>query len=455
LTDQTLSRQFDAAERDFVQADRELKADERQLSQVRTEKASLLREQPRESPVSPDKFTPMKMANEPQLPEPETFSGEADGIRAAANELKQRREESAPPTVRQYNQVGGPQQGERSPSHQTRTAKEAAEDLARLRRAEADAQEVLAAHYLQKELDAEQNAQAPQRDANGRFTNNEPDQFQPVAQPDQFQPDQFQPQPESPAVSEGADPELVKAFQNPKIRGGVQHALDQAESQRQQYVQATQMALEQAALASIAAIPELQGLNVEQARGALQQISRTDPKRFLEINGHLQRIEQFRQIAMQQSAAQQQQQQAQQQRVAQQTQTWMNQQDDAFEKWAESKPAEEVKAVRGAAIDTLVNHYGIDRNELAQLWNSNPLMRSLPVQKLLYDLTRFHMAQESIRPVRNVPKVMRPGTADDFGYVDRTGVAEAYRAFEADSTPRKAAAVLSARRQAAARQNRR
>jgi hypothetical protein len=94
LTDQTLSQQFDAAERDFVQADRELRSDERQLSQVRAEMASHLQEQPRESPVSPDKFTPMKMANEAQAYEPETYSGEADGIRAAANELQQRREEN-------------------------------------------------------------------------------------------------------------------------------------------------------------------------------------------------------------------------------------------------------------------------------------------------------------------------------------------------------------------------
>jgi hypothetical protein len=350
-------------------------------------------------------------------------------------------------------QAGGPQRGERMPSHQTRTAEEAARDLSDQRRAEAHAQEALAAHHLKKQLDADRINQALIEDdrLNREILDlaesaNQTAEAQPVAQPDQFQP-----QPESPAVPEGADPELVKVFQNPKIRDGVMHALNLVESQRQQYAQATQSALQNAALAEVAAIPELHGMSGDQAKGALAVIAKNNPARYLEIVGHMQNFERIRQTVHQQAAAQQQQHQAEQQRVAQQTQTWMEQQDDAFEKWAQSRPADEVKAVRGGAIDMLVNHYGMDRNELAQLWGSNPLMRSLPVQKLLYDLTRFHMAKESIRPIqKNIPPVMRPGTAGDFTDYN-PGLTEKMRAFAANPTAKSGAAALMARRQAAAR----
>jgi hypothetical protein len=130
----------------------------------------------------------------------------------------------------------------------------------------------------------------------------------------------------------------------------------------------------------------------------------------------------------------------------------MNQQDAAFEKWTESQPAHEVKAIRAAVVDTLTNEYGISKDELMQLYNIVPALRSLAGQRLLYDATRLHLAKQAAATTRArpVPTVQRPGMAGDFGFVDHSGVAEAYRAFEADSSPRKAAALLTARRRAAA-----
>jgi hypothetical protein len=92
--------------------------------------------------VSREQFTPMP---DPVAEAPaETFSSEASGIRAAADELQARREERPPPVERTYVNTDGSHAGERRPANETVTAKRAAADLADLRRAEADAQEVLA-----------------------------------------------------------------------------------------------------------------------------------------------------------------------------------------------------------------------------------------------------------------------------------------------------------------------
>jgi hypothetical protein len=57
----------------------------------------------------------------------------------------------------------------------------------------------------------------------------------------------------------------------------------QIESERQKYAQATHAALENAALAQIAAIPELHYMSLDQARGALAVIQKNNPARYLEI----------------------------------------------------------------------------------------------------------------------------------------------------------------------------
>jgi len=278
----------------------------------------------------------------------------------------------------------------------------------------------------------------------------QPAQQQPAAQADQFAPQpEFQPAQQAP----GADPELEKLFrENPKIRGGVQAALTQIDVARQQYAEATQQALQQAAVASIAAIPELQGLSAEAARGALGVIQKNNPARFAEIAAHLTRIEQVRQAMHQQAQAHQQAHAAQQQQAQQQTQNWMNEQDVQFDNWAKSRPAGEWKQVRENVADVLQREYGIDRAELGQMWNTSPLLRSLPVQKLLYDLTRFHLAKDSIHraPMPNRP-VMRPGTVDTSG-ADYSELAARMKDFAGNPTAKAGAAALIARRRAASRQ---
>jgi hypothetical protein len=378
---------------------------------------------------------------EPAAPKEESFKSDVDGLRSAADELRKRRERPEPSITRQYETTAGEHKGEPRPATESVTARRAASDLAQLRRGEAEMGELLASQEFQREVDADR-AQAMQPDL----------QAQP-AQPAQPTPaDLYQPQPDVPAVA-ADDAELAKVLENPTIRGGIQAALDRAEAARQEYAQAAQQALQQVAMTSLAAVPELMGMNVDQARGALAVIAKQNPARYQEIASHLTRIEQVRQAMHHQQQAQRQQQQAAQQRAAQQTQTWMSQQDNAFESWAKTQPQSEVKQVREAVADVLVRQYGIDKGELAQLWNNNPLLRSAPVQRLLYDVTRYHMAQEAMAThrVKPLPPVQRPGTVGDFGYVDNTGVAEKMREFAGNPTPKSAAAALVARRRAARR----
>jgi hypothetical protein len=373
----------------------------------------------KEEPNYQESFTPMPTPSAP-APEAETFSSNVDGLSQAANELNSHRELEEPPLVREYQNLAGEHKGERRPLNETVDIHRAAQDLADARRAERDAQEVLAAHALQKEIDAERQSL---------------EALPPV-----------EPQPEAqPQAPNGLDPEIAKALENPKIRDAIAQQVQASETARQQYMAAIQQ-VGQAATANILAnFPELQGVTQQAFPQVLQAINARDPARAQAIVNHIRTAGQHMQAVQQQAVAAQ-------QHAAQQQQTWMNQQDDVFENWAKSQPAAEVKQVRAAAIDTLVKEYGIDRNELAQLWSSSPLLRSAPVQRLLYDVTRYQLARQSIQkaPMPNRP-VMRPGDVSAPGY-DYSGVAEKMREFAGNPTPKNAAAALMARRRAAANQ---
>ena len=393
----------------------------------------------REQPAEP---VPMPMADAPAPAEPETFSSDTPGITAAANELSQRRQQDTPIITREYQDV---KTNEKRPLHETRTLSQAADDLKNVRAVEDAAFETATADRLAQQVDRfRTDAAAAER---GQQT---PQQQQP-APPEAAPADLFRPQPESPEVP-GGDPELVKLFQNEKIRGGITHALNQAEAARQQYAQAAQQALQQAAISSFAAVPELHGCaNLDQVRGALAVIQKNNPQRFLEINGHLQKIEQVRQFAHQQQQAQQAAVQQQQQQAAQQFSAYSKAADAEYDKFQATRPAEEVKQVREAVLDTLEEQYGLSKQAVAELYTTSPVFRSAGVQRALYDLTRLHLLQQNIHraPMPN-RLVMRPGTVETAG-IDYTGFAEKMREFAADPNPRKAAAALIARRAASRR----
>jgi len=123
--------------------------------------------------------------------------------------------------------------------------------------------------------------------------------------------------------------------------------------------------------------------------------------------------------------------------------------DAAFDSFAATRPAAEVKAVRDNIVNVLTEDFGLDPNALAQLYNSNPAFRSVEAQKLIYAAVRNSLAE---RAMRNTPKglppvVQRPGSVGDFaGSADSTALTAATERFRGNPSLKSAAARLTALR---------
>jgi hypothetical protein len=388
----------------------------------------------RATELADKQFVPMQMSEPAAKPEP-SFSSETEGLRAAATELQERRAtEEREPIRREYRAT---ETNERMPLEQTRKLSEAADDLKNLREVEDAAASELAAMSLREKVD-HFLAQGEQ---------------QPAASPAEQQPQQQQaepaPQPESVEAVNGVDPEVARALENPKIRQAINEQISHSEQARQQYMAALHQVSQIQAAAITRQFPELAGATQETLPAILNAINVRDPARAQAIVSHLQSTSKQIEATNQQIRAEQ---QRAAQQAAHQFQAYSKAEDSKFEEFEKTRPASEVKAVRGAVIDTLVNHYGVDKEELARMWATNPMLRAAPIQRLLYDITRFHIAQDGIKkaPPVNRP-VMRPGEVDTSG-ADHSGVREAMREFSKAPTAKSAAAALMARRRAAANQ---
>jgi hypothetical protein len=382
----------------------------------------------------------MTMA-EPAAPAPETFKSDTDGLRDAASELQERRAtEGREPIRREYRAT---ETNERMPLEQTRKLSEAADDLKNLREVEDAAASEFAAMSLREKVDhflQEQQQEQPQ-------------QQQPLQQQPQQQQEQLAPQPESVEPVNGVDPEVAKALENPKIRQAINEQIQHSEQARQQYMAALHQVSQIQAAAITHQFPELAGVTQETLPAVLNAINSRDPARAQAIVNHLQSTSKQIEVTNQQIRAEQ---QHAAQQAAHQFQAYSKAEDSKFEDFEKTRPASEVKAVRDNVGKVLKDDFGIDPAALLRLYNSHPAFRSAEAQKLLYTAVRYSLAERGVRANRSIPKnlppVQRPGTDGDFGHVDHSGVREAMRAFAADSTPKKAAAALMARRRAAANQ---
>jgi hypothetical protein len=357
-----------------------------------------------------------------------TFGSDQPGIKAAAAELVKKRQEleqNAPVVERAYH-TGSRLDQPRRPIVETVTAKEAAADLHGARQAENDANNVLKNLSLREKLDLfRQQADAEDRaDA--------------IPQP---QPEVAQPAPE-PTPADGVHPDVRAALQNPHVRAALEQEATAHATARHQYDQAVQM-MGNAAWANVMAnFPEMQQGNPQQV---LEQMRTTNPQRFAEISGHLQRVGQIG-AHMQQLRAQQHQEQARQ---------WQSNavaQDQHYTDWSSTRSAAENKMVKERVFDVLKS-YDINPDELQAAWNSNhPWVRSSAFQRMMHDLTVLHVAREAAghKAPAHVAPVLRPGERGT-GAPDNSQLAAAMKAFNADpKNPRLAAKALVARRKAAA-----
>ena len=203
---------------------------------------------------------------------------------------------------RAYHDV---QSGEPTDDHSTVELNRAAKDISEVRAAEAlevdkqrnaDLNEAL--DFLAQEQSALAAAAAPQpadEQVTGRIE----------AQPD------YQPQPESvqQATDPQYDPELLRALQDPKVRGILERASQGIEATNAQFQQELANAALTATASFMSAFPELNGLSAEQLPGAVALIAKNDPVRAQAIAHHYRQVShlvaQHQRVAVQQQEQQQ------------------------------------------------------------------------------------------------------------------------------------------------------
>ena len=207
-----------------------------------------------------------------------------------------------PPVERAYHDV---QSGEPTDDHSTVELNRAAKDISEVRAAEAlevdkqrnaDLNEAL--DFLAQEQSALAATAAPQpadEQVTGRIE----------AQPD------YQPQPESvqQATDPQYDPELLRALQDPKVRGILERASQGIEATNAQFQQELANAALTATASFMSAFPELNGLSAEQLPGAVALIAKNDPVRAQAIAHHYRQVShlvaQHQRVAVQQQEQQQ------------------------------------------------------------------------------------------------------------------------------------------------------
>jgi hypothetical protein len=374
-------------------------------------------------------YTPMPTVG-PEPKKPKEFSAEVEGLTAAAEEVMKSREErgAAPqdePTDRSWQWLQGEKQGQPMDPKYTLTEDQAADSLIAARTQDVNAKypgiDEMAAKIDAARKEYQQGPNPPQLE--------EP---QPVEaqQPEQQQPEQI----------DGVHPDVVAALQNEHVRNALSAEVQQAEQARQAYQQATLQAAQLSAASLFSFAPELANMSAQELPGALRLISQQSPERAAAINAHIQRTSNLYQ-ASQQAAAQQQQLQNQQ------MERWAETQDQQFESTIAKENPETIRQVKNSVAEVLETEYGIDKDTLRQLYQTQPFLRQASTQRLLFDLTKAKLAERSIATKldRSVPPVQHHGTSSGVRGGD-DGVAAALARFNANPTPQNGAALLGARR---------
>jgi hypothetical protein len=339
----------------------------------------------------------------PTEPEPAPLAEDdsLDDMKAVAEQLAERwRSEGRSPTGEQplidrgYVDVAT---GERTAPNKVVSEKEFARDLAKVHQDEAEA--------AQQQHDAELANQIDNARIEFNLNNNPELRAQlEAAQQQQTQPQQPAQQP---AQQSGIHPDVEAALQNQHVRQAIEAELAQVEQARQQYAAVTMQNVQVAAANLFASYPELRGLAPNQFDTALHVIQQRDPARHVEIATHIHQVAQIYQAAQQ---AQHQAAQIQRARFD----DYAKQQDKLFDDTAEKEYGKDrVKAAKQAIVEIARDDYGISQEEMAHLWQTQPILRTSNFQRMMLDAALYRMAHKTAlaNPASrtNVPPVQRPG----------------------------------------------
>ncbi len=262
-------------------------------------------------------------------------------------------------------------------------------------------------------------------------------------QPQQQQQQAQQQQQTQPGQQE-LDPEVARALQHPQIRQAIESQVQQAEQARVTYANATREAAMLATASVYSQAPELQGVPPEQLPAALQALSQSDPARYVQVRASLENVAALTQRHNQIEAYNR---AVETQKAQQQFQQWGAQQDDAYQaEMTRAGVSKEQQSLISETAAEMLAEAGLTPQQIGQLWNSNPVIRSSFGQKLIADAARYRIAQANARNAVAAPKppMQRPGTATA---VRASSELDTLRArFEANPTIANAADLLKAER---------
>lgn len=371
---------------------------------------------------------------EPAPEETKTYSGD-EGLHEAARDLATVRDASpVEPIVRTYAWTGDNEGGSVG-SRESVTLERAAHDLSEAHRQEADAQFQAAGANLAAEVDRVR-----------AWAAGTPDPQQETQQSSEI------PQAQSDELSQppanGLSPKVAAALQDPEIRQAIESAIAPAEQARQQYLAGLTQAAEFATAGVLAKLQaKYPNITQEQIPAALQLLETQDPALRAELKADANRavalLQQHQQVQGQLEHAKQ-----------AQHREYAKSQDEAFDKSVANESPEVVRAAAREIIDFAESH-GIPKETMAQIWESDPVVRSSVFQRLMFDAAKYRLAQKSAtaNPASrsSIPPVQRPGVAQPrSGY--RDGEIAALRAELKNSTGmaavRAAARLHSAQRRA-------
>jgi hypothetical protein len=355
-------------------------------------------------------YTPMPDSFTPAPEKKKTYDSDLDGVEKAARDLTEAREQGRVPRAEDEPIDRGYinyTTGERVPEGQTLEAQRAARDLKMVRDHESGIQNPHDPAHLALAVDNIRQA-FPDKELPPNFVQDmqqvaeQVQQQQQQAQAQAAEPQIEQPQPSLP---DGVDPEIAQALQNPKIRAALEAEVQAAEQARIQYAQGSRQAAQLAAAATLAQFPELANLSAAELPHAVNAIRQVNPAKATEIEAQLNRVKSLSEASQQAVAAQQQIQ-------AQRLQEWVQAEDQKFSAATAHESPETMRKISEAAVD-LAEEYGVSRQELAALWQSQPLLRSSAFQRIMADAARYRMAQRTVaeKKYTALPPVQRPGTA--------------------------------------------
>jgi hypothetical protein len=262
-----------------------------------------------------------------------------------------------------------------------------------------------------------------------------------------------QPVQESPRLSDHE--RMTKALQeNPQLLAGVEAAIWQerqkAEYAAQQYAAGVVQCAVTAGAALISQFPELGNLAPQQIPTAIEVVSRQNPARAAAMVDHL---KQTHRIVQEAAQVQEQHQQWQAQRYRAAFDQDVARHDQAYDRWVRDQgvtPAEHTEIYNEVMND--FRRQGWTDAQIYEAWNNNAAMRSFAGQQQMFQAAKWRLNQKAIKEkqFKPVPAVQRPGSP-----LERASDQD-YRLRELNKgggplSPKEAAALVTARRQAARR----